>query len=168
MYFGASIHVTSQNPLVLSYQLQSTAQLYHFCRVLPDLLPMDSSHATTALCASHVNVLHNHSIKEYSVQITFPIIKNAIQSGPLGSCPVKIIKHWGEDSDTNMEARQAAMTQKENNTSRRKVERYVMVLPMLSWPFAVFNPALDETISLHNAKVPTVLMHYYDIMEYLA
>lgn len=45
--------------------------------------------------------------------MAFPTTENKIQLCALGSFPVMIIKHWGKDSNTNTEARQAAKTQKE-------------------------------------------------------
>lgn len=38
---------------------------------------------------------------------------------------------------------------------------HAILLPVLRWLFAVVNPALDETISIHNAKLSTALMYYY-------
>lgn len=52
IYFGAFIHVTLRNPLVLSHPLQSRAQLDDFCKVLPDLLTMDPSCTTSVPYAS--------------------------------------------------------------------------------------------------------------------
>ena len=38
---------------------------------------------------------------------------------------------------------------------------HVILLPILCWLFAVVNPAVDETMSIHNAKLATALMYYY-------
>lgn len=76
IYFVAFIHVTLQNPPVLLHQLQSPAQLDPFSKVLPALLTMDSSSTTSVPYASYANVLYNHSIKEYPVQIAFLISWN--------------------------------------------------------------------------------------------
>lgn len=47
------------------------------------------------------------------MEIAFLIIENEIHYCTLGSFPVMTIQHWGEENNTNADARQATMTQKE-------------------------------------------------------
>lgn len=100
-----------------------------------------SSHTNSVPDASYANVLHNHSIKEYSLQITFPKIKNQIQPCMLGSFPIKIIKHWGEESKANTEARQVDRTQGEITTVQ---ERGVAVFLQVLWELSTGSNYLKK------------------------
>lgn len=94
----------------------------------------------------------------------FPLLESEIQSLTLGSYPVIIIKQCEEESNTNFETRQADITGRNNNSTRKRLQVFlhIVLLPLSCGLFAVFDHALKEaTIPLRKAKLSTALMYYY-------